>query len=68
MARQGQPGDGFTLVTLSATPQPVIEEIAFDVADVVREIDALAVTHQAADLQVTFEQINRVIDDAVKSS
>ena len=67
VARLSEHGDGFTLVTLGAPPQSVVGSIAFEVEDIVREINALTVSHHGADLAATITEIDHLIDATARS-
>ncbi len=62
MARQNRQGDGITLITLATSPHAVIGSVAFEGEDVVREIEALTISNQGADLAATITEVERVID------
>ncbi|MDP6721969.1 MAG: BatA domain-containing protein [Pirellulaceae bacterium] len=65
--RQSEQGDGFTLVTLGVPPQSIVGSIAFEIEDIVREINALTVGHHGADLAATITEIDRLIDATRRS-
>jgi hypothetical protein len=67
LVRSSKQGDGFTLVTLGVPPQSVVGSIAFEMDDIVREINALTVGHDGADLAGTIAEIDSVIDAGAKS-
>jgi hypothetical protein len=60
MLSEAAQGDGWTLILLADPPRVVIQQPAFDPADVMREIDALRLRHTGADLTRTLELTDEI--------
>jgi hypothetical protein len=58
---EGARGDGWTLILLADPPRVVVQQPAFDSADVIREIDALRLRHTGADLTRTLELTDEIV-------
>ncbi|UUO08066.1 VWA domain-containing protein [Blastopirellula sp. J2-11] len=57
-------GDGYTLVRMGQPPLVVIGDPAYDVGDVLQEIDALQIAHEGANLETTLAEVEKILDSA----
>lgn len=58
------PGDGFTLVLISAPPRVVVRTPVFEPRDFLQEIDHLKLPHATADLPATLAAVEQVLAGA----
>jgi hypothetical protein len=54
-------GDGFTILMLAEPPKVIVGQPAFDRSDLLQEIDALTLTHSAADLPATLAAAEAIV-------
>jgi len=66
IVEQGQQGNGYTLVLMSDPPRAIIPQPAFDPADVLEELDNLALPHAGAGLPATLAEIEKILRQAVE--
>ncbi len=66
LVRQGEQGDGFTLIRLAAPPSVVVSDPVFDREDMVAEITQLQRTDGGANLEATLAEVERVLDHAIE--
>jgi len=64
LVRDGNQGDGFTLVLMSDPPRVIVAEPAFDPKDVIEEIESLRRPDAGADLSATLAEVRTVLDAA----
>jgi len=64
LAESSAQGDGFTVLMLAEPPRVIIGQPAFDRADLLQEIDALSLTHAAADLPATLAAAETMLNEA----
>jgi len=64
MVEESPQGDAFTLVLMSSPPRVVVGRPAVEPSEILREIDALRLSHASADLPATVRAIRQVVDNA----
>ena len=62
--RGSRQGDGFTLVMMANPPQVVIRTPAFDVEDVLQELNGLQLSHGMASLEATLAEVAQLTEQA----
>ncbi|MBM4090458.1 MAG: VWA domain-containing protein [Planctomycetes bacterium] len=67
VVRESRQGDGFSLVRMTAAPDVVIAEPAFDPADVAGELAELRRSDSGADLVSTLGEVERIVDRAAEA-
>jgi hypothetical protein len=70
LARQvveaGEQGNGYTLVLMGEPPRAVIEQPAFDRADVLEELDNLELQHAGASLPQSLAEVEKILRQAAE--
>ncbi len=61
IVRASAPGDGFTLVLMSAPPRIVIGQPSLAPSEFLREVELLELPHSTADLPETLRQVEQVL-------
>ena len=64
MVEESPQGDAFTLVLMSSPPRVVVARPALEPSEILREIDALRLSHTSADLPATVPRVRQVVDTA----
>ena len=60
----GTQGDGYTLILMSDVPKVIIAEPAYDVADILQEIDQLQMIHSGARVSSTLSEVKKILNSA----
>jgi hypothetical protein len=60
--RRARQGDGFTLVMMANPPQVVIRTPAFDIEDVLQELNDLQLSHGMASLEATLTEVEQLVE------